>query len=93
MFEHLQKKWKVRPLQLLLIIATFALGGSACGYIGRVILKQFDIESKILWITLYLLLITILWPLCVLLISIPLGQFLFFKKYVGKILAKFKNKK
>jgi hypothetical protein len=40
---------------------------------------------------LYIVFITLLWPLCVLLISIPLGQFSFFKKYVGKLLNKLRG--
>ena len=44
-----------------------------------------DLEKGPVWIIVYLLLITLLWPLCVLLISIPLGQFAFFKKYIIKV--------
>ena len=36
---------------------------------------------------------TLLWPLCVLMVSIPLGQFTFFKKYLLKILGRFSGKK
>lgn len=85
MFKGLQQKWKVSGWQLLLIITTFALGGSLCGYAGRKILELFTIDSSLLRITLYILLITLLWPLCVLIISIPFGQFAFFKKYINKI--------
>lgn len=34
-FKKLQKKWKVKGLQLILILSTFAIGGSLCGFIGR----------------------------------------------------------
>ena len=93
MFEKLQAKWKVNGRQLLLIIATFALGGSLCGYAGRKILNLIGIEQRWLYILLYILLITLLWPLCVLIISIPLGQFGFFKRYVTRVGKKMTGRK
>ena len=89
MFKKWQNKWKVSGTQLALIITTFALGGSLCGYVGRMILQSTQLEKGPVWITLYILLVTLLWPVCVLIISIPLGQFGFFKKYVGRILSRF----
>lgn len=88
MFEKLKARWKVNGINLLLIIATFALGGSLCGYAGRKLLLLTNIEKGIAWVFLYILLVTLLWPLCVILISIPLGQFTFFKKYILKIWRK-----
>lgn len=85
MFEKLKARWKVNGLNLLLIITTFALGGSLCGYAGRKLLLLTGLEKGFTWVFLYILLITLLWPLCVLLISIPLGQFTFFRKYIIKI--------
>ena len=85
MLKKLKARWKVNSINLVLIIATFALGGSLCGYTGRKILLLTGLENEALWIVLYLLLITLLWPVCVLLISLPLGQFAFFKKYILKI--------
>jgi formyltetrahydrofolate-dependent phosphoribosylglycinamide formyltransferase len=85
MFEKLKQRWKVNGINLVLIIATFALGGSLCGYTGRKILLLTGLEKGVTWIVLYILLITLLWPACVLLISIPMGQFAFFKKYILKI--------
>jgi len=85
MLEGLQKKWKVKGLQLILIICTFAIGGSLTGYAGRKILMLTGLESGWLWIVAYILLITLLWPVAVLLISIPFGQFRFFVNYLKKI--------
>lgn len=93
MFKKLQAKWKVSGWNLLLIISTFALGGSLCGYAGRKILGLSGLEKNVLWVILYIVLITLLWPLCVLLISIPLGQFSFFRKYIGKIWNRITGKK
>lgn len=93
MLEKLKARWGVNGLNLILIIATFALGGSLCGYAGRKLLLFTGLERGFSWIVLYILLITLLWPLCVLLISIPLGQFGFFKKYIRKIWVKISGAK
>ena len=93
MLEKLQQRWKVNGVNLILIIFTFALGGSLCGIAGRKIMELTSIEKGIIWILAYILLITLLWPLCVILISIPLGQFSFFKKYIYKIWTKITGNK
>jgi formyltetrahydrofolate-dependent phosphoribosylglycinamide formyltransferase len=85
MFERLQKKWKVNGLQLALVLCTFAIGGSLTGYTARKLMGLFVIEQSWLWIVIYILLITLLWPLAVLLVSIPFGQFRFFINYLKKI--------
>ena len=85
MFQRLRQKWKVNAVQLTLIICTFAIGGSLTGYAGRKLLNTFAIEQRWLWIVIYILLICLLWPLAVLLVSIPFGQFSFFLKYIRKI--------
>jgi hypothetical protein len=85
MFDKLKNKWKVSGVQLILVLCTFALGGSLCGYAGRKILQSLPLEKGVLWFVLYILLITVLWPVAVLLVSIPLGQFPFFKNYLVRI--------
>lgn len=85
MFGKLKERWKVNGINLALIICTFALGGSLCGFAGRKLLAFTGLEKGFLWILLYIVLITLLWPFCVLLISIPFGQFSFFIKYLVKI--------
>lgn len=85
MFERLQKKWKVNGLQLVLILCTFAIGGSLTGYAGRKLMNLLPIDQNWLWIIIYILVVTILWPLAVLLVSIPFGQFRFFTKYLKKM--------
>jgi formyltetrahydrofolate-dependent phosphoribosylglycinamide formyltransferase len=90
MFEKLKQHWKVNGLNLILIITTFALGGSLCGYAGRKLLALTNLEKGFLWVLLYTLLVTLLWPVAVLLVSIPLGQFTFFKRYIGKVFRRFK---
>ncbi len=88
MLTKLKARWKVNGLNLVLIIATFAMGGSLCGYAGRKILLLTDLDKGFTWFFLYLLLVTLLWPICVLLISIPMLQFPFFKQYILKIWKK-----
>ncbi|HEX2682986.1 MAG TPA: phosphoribosylglycinamide formyltransferase [Ferruginibacter sp.] len=92
MLKKLKAHWNVNGVNLLLIIATFALGGSLCGYAGRKLLILTNLEKGPLWVILYILLVTLLWPICVIIISIPLGQFSFFKKYLAKVWNKLSGK-
>ncbi len=88
MFERLQKKWKVGGWQLVLILFTFAIGGSATGFVGKKIMNALAIQQDWLWAIIYIILVTILWPMMVLLVSIPFGQFRFFTGYIKKLGAK-----
>jgi formyltetrahydrofolate-dependent phosphoribosylglycinamide formyltransferase len=85
MFERLQKKWKVSGIRLALILITFAVGGSLTGYVGKKLIGLLTIDQRWLWIIVYIIIITILWPVAVLLVSIFTGQFSFFKKYLRKM--------
>jgi hypothetical protein len=85
MFERLRKKWKVNGLQLALILCTFAIGGSLTGYVGKRLMNLFEIEQRWLWILIYIIVVTILWPMAVLLVSIFFGQFRFFTGYLKKM--------
>ncbi len=90
MFQKLKQRWKVNGLNLALIITTFALGGSLCAYVGRKLLILMDIDkTSVAGLVLYIILITLLWPLAVLLVSFPFGQFAFFKKYLGRVFKRF----
>ena len=93
MLEKLQQRWKVTGVNLVLIIMTFAIGGSLCGFAGRKILLLTGLEKGVIWAVLYIIIITLLWPICVLMTSIPLGQFSFFKKYLERIWNRMSNKK
>jgi hypothetical protein len=85
MFEKLQKKWKVNGLQLVLILCTFAIGGSLTGLVAKKIMNQLPIGQDWLWAIVYILLVTIIWPLAVVVVSIPFGQYRFFTRYIKKI--------
>ena len=92
MFKRLQQKWGVNGINMALIITTFALGGSACARIAGILLKLIFLEKNTIWWVAYVLLVTILWPICVILISFPLGQFKFFKNYLFRIWSKISGK-
>ncbi len=85
MFEGLQKKWNVSGLQLVLILCTFAIGGSATGFVAKKVMNALAIGQDWLWAVVYIILITLIWPLAVVIISIPFGQFRFFTAYIKKI--------
>lgn len=93
MFDGLQKKWKVSGWQVLLILVIFALGGSLTGFVGRKLMNVFEIEMAFLYIIIYVLIITIIWPVAVLVVSIPFGQFPFFKDYIARIGNRLFNRK
>jgi len=85
MLHRLKQKWNVSWARFTLIFTTFALGGSTCGYLGRKLLLLLNIDAAAIRIPLYIVLVTLLWPVCVLVISIPLGQFNFFINYLSKM--------
>jgi hypothetical protein len=95
MLRKLKNKWKVSGFQVFLILCTFAIGGSLCGYAGRKLLGMLtDLgrEDALYWV-LYIILITLLWPVCVLIISLPLGQYIFFRNYLARIWARMRGRK
>jgi uncharacterized membrane protein YwzB len=87
MFERLQKKWNVSPLRLIMVLVTFALGGSLTGYAGKRLMQFTGIENLYLYVPVYIILVTVLWPLMVIVVSIPLGQFYFFRDYLRKLFS------
>jgi hypothetical protein len=93
MFNNLQKKWKVSGWQVLVILIIFALGGSLTGFIGRKLMNVFEIEMALLYILIYVLIITIIWPAAVMVVSIPFGQFPFFRNYIVRIGNRLFNRK
>lgn len=91
MLKYFQVKWQVGQTKLILILLTFIFGGSCCGYVGKKVISLFPLDPGIPKTLLYLLIVTLLWPICVIAISIPLGQFVFFKKYIVKIFKRFSS--
>jgi hypothetical protein len=87
-FNKLQEKWKISGWRFFLVLCTFALGGSLTGYLGKRLMNAFDISNPALYVLIYVLVVTLLWPLTVLAVSLPLGQFSFFLKYIGQLARK-----
>ena len=85
MLEGLQNKWKVSAGRLVLILLTFAIGGSLTGFAGRKLMYVTGIENTVIYIIVYIIIITIIWPLMVLIVSIPFGQFAFFRNYIARL--------
>lgn len=85
MFRRLKEKWKLSWFGFMLVFITFALGGSLCGYAGKKLMTLTSLEKGPFYYFLYILLVTLIWPACVLTVSIPMGQFSFFSNYLAKI--------
>ena len=93
MFKKIREKWNVSGSKFWLIITTFALGGSSCARLSKIILSHIDISGDFLGLLLYILLVFLLWPVCVIIISVPLGQFSFFKNYLKRVFSRLLGKK
>jgi len=93
MFEGLQKKWKVSGWRLFLILIIFALGGSLTGYVARKLVAALGVEHIVPYILLYVLLLTIVWPLAVLTVSLPFGQFPFFRTYITRLFNRIRGRR
>jgi len=85
MFQKLKQRWKVNTINLAFIIATFAIAGSLCGQSAANLVDLLVINKNISWWLVYLFVVTILWPFFILVVSVPLGQFTFFKNYLLKV--------
>ena len=93
MVEKLKQHWKVNGINLTLILATFAGGGSLCGLAARKLLLLTNVDTGFFWMLLYILTVSVIWPFAVLLVSIPFGQFAFFKQYLIKIRKRMSGQK
>ena len=85
MFKKLQNKWGVGFTRLILILCVFAIGGSLSGYLAKRVMELFQIPNRAVWLTIYIIVVTLLWPIMVLFVSVFFGQFKFFKNYLKKM--------
>jgi len=85
MFSNLQRKWNVSGVQLALIIITFAIGGSATGFVAKKIMNALPVHMDWLWTIIYIILVTIIWPIAVVIVSFFFGQYKFFSGYVRRL--------
>ena len=93
MFKKLQDKWKVSGWRLLLILITFAIGGSLTGYVGKMMMSLTGIETAGIYIPVYIIVVTLVWPLMVIIVSVPMGQFVFFRAYLKKMARRMGGKR
>ena len=93
MLDGLKKKWNVNGWRLLLILITFAVGGSLTGYLGKKLMELLGLKVAGFSIILYVILVTLIWPLCVIVVSIFTGQFQFFTHYLKKLFARMSGKR
>lgn len=93
MIKRLKEKWQVGLGRLILILVTFAVGGSLTGILGRKIMEFTGLEVWWIYYPIYIVLMTLIWPAMVILVSIPLGQFPFFTKYIKKMFSRFSPKR
>ncbi len=88
MFRRLQDKWGVSGLRFALILFVFAIGGSLTGFLAKKLMPLFGIENQVIYWVIYVIVVTLLWPVCVMLVSVPFGQFQFFWQYQKKLFAR-----
>ena len=91
MFNKLQQKWNVGPLQLFLILCTFAVTGTTTAWISRSITVWVGFDENTLWAWKLLLRLSILifgYQVIILIVSFFFGQFQFFWNYEQKILKR-----
>lgn len=93
MFHRLKEKWGLTWPRFILVFTTFALGGSLCGYAGKRLMAFTSLDRSLFYYILYIVLVTLIWPICVLTVSIPMGQFPFFRNYLLKIWRRIAGKK
>ncbi|NND94556.1 MAG: hypothetical protein HKN45_06785 [Flavobacteriales bacterium] len=95
MLEKLKARWGVSGLGLVLILCTFAIGGSLSGFLAKKVMTLMSIDGGWIYIPLYIVVVSLLWPLCVISVSVLFGQFGFFSRYLQKMGTKmgfFKSK-
>jgi len=86
MFKRLQQKWNAGPLQIIAIIMCFAVGGTVTGFAAKKIINVLLIRQDWLWAIIYIGLVTIIWPIAAVTVSLFFGQFTFFSGYVLRLL-------
>src|SRR5262245_9967908 len=85
MLAGLKKRWKVSGWRFLLILISFAVAGSATGYLAKLLMNFLDIETGWIYVLIYIIAVTLLWPLMVIVVSLLFGQFNFFSNYLSRM--------
>lgn len=90
MFKKLGKKWGVNGIRLILVLCTFAAGGTLSAFVAKKVMNFTGIEKNGWYYLIYIIVVTIVWPLCVILVSIITGQYAFFTRYLKKMAQRMK---
>lgn len=85
MFQKLRQRWGLSTIRVILVLCTFAVAGSLSGYSARKLISLLDLDKGAIYWAVYLVMVTLIWPVAVLIISIPFGQFSFFKSYLRRM--------
>ena len=91
MFNKLQQKWQVSPLQLFFILCTFAVTGTSTAFVSREITQWVGFDEQTFWGWRLLLRLSVLifgYQVILLSVSVLFGQFQFFWNYEKKILRR-----
>lgn len=91
--HFLKDRWGVHSiLQVFLILLAFAITGMLSVYVSRYIFELLDLTSEHpFWLRAIVYIFTVLpaYQVILLLVGSLLGQYKFFKKFLGKILSRF----
>ena len=93
MLERLKKKWGVSAGRLVLILVTFAVGGSLSGIAAKKVMSLTGIGSAAFYIPVYIIVVTIIWPIAVMTVSLFTGQFIFFRQYLSRMGSRISGRK
>ncbi len=93
MLERLKQKWGVSAGRLVLILVTFAVGGSLSGIAAKKMMSLIGISQAALYIPLYIIVVTVIWPFSVMTVSLFTGQFVFFRQYLARMGSRMTGRK
>ena len=85
MFQKLQKRWGISALRVVLVLCTFAVAGSFSGWAARKLMPILELDKGAIYWLVYVVLVTLIWPMAVMIFSLVFGQFSFFKGYLGRM--------
>jgi formyltetrahydrofolate-dependent phosphoribosylglycinamide formyltransferase len=91
MLQRLQQKWKVGPVQLVLILCVFAITGTTTAYISRAITSWVGFTEATHWGPKLLVRLAVLifgYQIILLCVAFLFGQFSFFWKFERKFLSR-----
>ncbi|HEY0067156.1 MAG TPA: phosphoribosylglycinamide formyltransferase [Flavisolibacter sp.] len=91
MLQRLQQKWKVGPVQLVLILCVFAITGTTTAYISKAITSWVGFTDATHWGPKLLVRLAVLifgYQIILLCVAFLFGQFSFFWRYERKLLVR-----